>query len=304
MLKYILKRLAILLATLFIVITITFFLMQIMPGTPFNNPKLSPSMLRSLKKVYGLDKPLWMQYLSYLGNAFTGNFGLSFQYQGQSVTTLIMQRLSVSVSLGLGAVIIGVILGYIMGAASARHQNDWVDGTLGVLSTIGISVPSFVLALILLYLLGFVFPILPVSGWGSFSQRILPTLALAANPAATTARFVRSEMIDVLNTDYIQLAKSKGMTDREVVNAHAYRNSTIPVLTLIGPLVANLLTGSALIETIFSIPGIGQQFVNSIPAKDFPVIMGTTIVYSVMLMGMILITDIITAYVDPRIRLQ
>jgi len=164
-------------------------------------------------------------------------------------------------------------------------------------------VPSFILALFALSLFGFEIPIFPVSGWGSPSQMVLPMLALAASPTATVARFVRSEMIDVLNTDYIQLAKSKGMSDAEVVNAHAYRNSTIPVLTLIGPLVANLLTGSALIEKIFSIPGIGQQFVNSIPAKDFPVIMGTTIVYSLMLMTMILITDIVTALVDPRIRL-
>lgn len=302
--KYILKRLAILFATLLIVITITFFMMQVMPGTPYNNPRLTPDMIAQMNKAYGLDKPLFQQYITYLLNALHGDFGTSFQYANQSVSTLINQRLGISIQLGIQALIIGVILGLIFGAISARHKNDIIDGIVSIISTLGIAVPSFIYAMFLLYILGFRFPVFPVTGWGSFAQTILPTLALAAGPAATTTRFVRSEMIEVLNSDYIELARSKGMDDSEVVRAHAYRNSIIPVLTLIGPMAANLLTGSALIEKIFSIPGIGQQFVTSIPTKDFPVIMGTTIVYSLMLMAMILVTDVIMALVDPRVRLQ
>ncbi|WP_349515623.1 ABC transporter permease [Leuconostoc suionicum] len=305
MVKYILKRLALLIFTLFLVITATFFLMQIMPGTPFNNPKLTPQMIAQLNKAYGLDLPLWQQYLNYLVNAFRGDFGTSFQYQNQSVSMLIGQRLPISAQLGAEALVVGVIAGLFMGAVSARNKNNKIDGALGVVSTLGISVPSFILGIILLYLFGFKWPLLPVSGWGdSFSETVLPTIALAVGPAAVVTRFVRSEMIEALSSDYVQLARAKGLSEKEIVNKHAYRNSMIPVLTLIGPTAAGLLTGSTLIENIFSIPGIGQQFVSSIPTKDFPVIMGTTIVYALMLMVMILITDILTAIVDPRVRLQ
>ncbi|MBS1008713.1 ABC transporter permease [Leuconostoc suionicum] len=305
MLKYILKRLVLLLFTLFLVITATFFLMQIMPGTPFNNPKLTPEMIAQLNKAYGLDLPLWHQYLNYMINASHGDFGTSFQYQNQSVGMLIGQRLPISAQLGAQALVIGVIAGLFMGAVSARNKNNKIDGTLGIVSTLGISVPSFILAIILLYLFGFKWPLFPVSGWGdSFSESVLPTIALAVGPAAIVTRFVRSEMIEALSSDYVQLARAKGLSEKEIVNQHAYRNSMIPVLTLIGPMAAGLLTGSTLIENIFSIPGIGQQFVSSIPTKDFPVIMGTTIVYALMLMVMILITDILTAIVDPRVRLQ
>ena len=305
MLKYILKRLVLLLFTLFLVITATFFLMQIMPGTPFNNPKLTPEMIAQLNKAYGLDLPLWHQYVNYMINASHGDFGTSFQYQNQSVGMLIGQRLPISAQLGAQALVIGVIAGLFMGAVSARNKNNKIDGTLGIVSTLGISVPSFILAIILLYLFGFKWPLFPVSGWGdSFSESVLPTIALAVGPAAIVTRFVRSEMIEALSSDYVQLARAKGLSEKEIVNQHAYRNSMIPVLTLIGPMAAGLLTGSTLIENIFSIPGIGQQFVSSIPTKDFPVIMGTTIVYALMLMVMILITDILTAIVDPRVRLQ
>ncbi|MGB2512049.1 ABC transporter permease [Leuconostoc suionicum] len=305
MVKYILKRLALLIFTLFLVITATFFLMQIMPGTPFNNPKLTPQMIAQLNKAYGLDLPLWQQYLNYLVNAFRGDFGTSFQYQNQSVSMLIGQRLPISAQLGAEALVVGVVAGLFMGAASARNKNNKIDGALGIVSTLGISVPSFILGIILLYLFGFKWPLFPVSGWGdSFSETVLPTIALAVGPAAVVTRFVRSEMIEALSSDYVQLARAKGLSEKEIVNKHAYRNSMIPVLTLIGPTAAGLLTGSTLIENIFSIPGIGQQFVSSIPTKDFPVIMGTTIVYALMLMVMILITDILTAIVDPRVRLQ
>lgn len=304
MVKYILKRVAILLVTLWVVITLSFFLMQIMPGTPYNNPKLTDEMIALMNKQYGLDRPVWQQYLTYLWNVIHGDFGTSYQSINQPVSRLILQRLGVSVQLGVQALVIGVLSGLFVGAVSARNKNNWIDGVLSVISTLGISVPSFIIGLFLLVYFGFKWSLLPLAGWGTFAQTILPSVALAIPVFAQVTRFFRSQMIETLNSDYIQLARAKGLTNRQVTNKHAYRNSMIPVLTLIGPLAANLLTGSALVEQIFSIPGIGQQFVTSIPAKDYPVIMGTTIVYASMLMVAILVTDIAISIVDPRVRLQ
>ena len=304
MTKYLLKRIAILLVTLWVVVTLSFFLMQVMPGSPFNNPKLTNDMIAVMNKQYGLDKPVWQQYLQYLWNVLHGDLGTSYQSANQPVSMMISQRLAVSAQLGIQALVVGVLAGLFVGAVSARNKNNWIDNILSVLSTLGISVPSFIIGLLLLDYLGFKWGVLPLSGWGSFSQTILPTLALAIPVFAQVTRFFRSEMIETMNTDYIQLARAKGLTTRQISNRHAYRNSMIPVLTLVGPMAANLLTGSVLIERIFSIPGIGEQFVNSIPSNDYPVIMGTTIVYAVMLMSMILLTDIVTSIVDPRVRLQ
>ena len=304
MTKYLLKRIAILLVTLWVVDTLSFFLMQVMPGSPFNNPKLTNDMIAVMNKQYGLDKPVWQQYLQYLWNVLHGDLGTSYQSANQPVSMMISQRLAVSAQLGIQALVVGVLSGLFVGAVSARNKNNWIDNILSVLSTLGISVPSFIIGLLLLDYLGFKWGVLPLSGWGSFSQTILPTLALAIPVFAQVTRFFRSEMIETMNTDYIQLARAKGLTTRQISNRHAYRNSMLPVLTLIGPMAANILTGSALKEQIFSIPGIGQQFVTSIPTKDYPVIMGTTIVYAVMLMVAILLTDIITSFVDPRVRLK
>lgn len=278
-------------------------MMQVMPGTPFSNPKLTPDQLEILKHAYGLDKPLWQQYFIYVGHMFTGNFGTSFIYTNQPVITMIAQRLPVSMQLGTQALILGTVLGALMGKASARRKNGLLDGIFGFLSVLGISVPSFVIGTLILLYLGFNLNLFPISGWGTFSQTIMPTIALSFAPMAVVTRFVRSEMIESLSSDYILLARAKGLSEKEVVNKHALRNSLIPMLTLIGPMAAGLLTGSVLIEKIFSIPGIGAQFVDSIPAKDFPVIMATTIVYAVILMVFILVTDILTAIVDPRVRL-
>lgn len=304
MIKYLLKRVAILVVTLWVVITLSFFLMQVMPGTPYNNPKLTDDMIAMLNQQYGLDKPLWQQYLKYLFDILHGDFGTSYQSINQSVTTLISQRLGVSVHLGVQALIVGISSGLVVGAVSARNKNNSIDAILSVISTLGISMPSFIIGLLLLDYLGFKWNLLPLSGWGSFGQTILPTLALAIPVFAQVTRFFRSEMIETLSTDYIQLARAKGLTKRQVTRRHAYRNSMIPVLTLVGPMAAGILTGSALIEQIFSIPGIGQQFVTSIPTKDYPVIMGTTIVYALMLMVAILATDMIISIADPRVRLR
>ncbi|EHJ52813.1 ABC transporter permease [Streptococcus macacae] len=304
MLKYLFKRFIILLITLFIIVTLTFFLMKAMKGSPFNNPKLSLENLLVLKKQYGLDKPEWQQYLLYLKNIVTGDLGVSFQYSNQSVTTLLLQRLGVSIQLGFQALILGIGLGMLAGSFAALHHRTKIDHLLSFVSTLAYSIPSFIIAVFLLNSFGYRLQLLPVSGWGSFLQTILPTIALAIPPFAIISRFVRAEMLETLHSDYILLARAKGLTKHQITNQHVYRNSIIPVLTVIGPMAANLLTGSVLVERIFSIPGIGEQFVNSISSNDYPVIMGTTIVYAIILMVMILLTDIAISLFDPRVRLQ
>ncbi|GAB2024768.1 ABC transporter permease [Lactovum odontotermitis] len=303
MLKYILKRLGMFVLTLFIVVSLTFFMMQLMPGTPFSNPKLSPDQLAVLSHTYGLDKPLWEQYFLYLSHIATGNFGESFIYKNQPVLTMIAQRLPVSMQFGLQAVILGTIIGIILGILAALRKNTWVDSVISFIAILGASIPSFVVGSLLLLLFGFSLQVLPIAGWDGFSSSIMPTLALSFGAISSVTKYVRSEMIESMNSDYILLARSKGLSEGEVVRKHALRNSLMPLLTLLGPMFAGAITGSVLLERIFNIPGIGSQFVDSIPAKDFPVIMATTIVYAAALMIFILITDILMAIVDPRVRL-
>ena len=304
MAKYLLKRLFYLLLTLFIVITITFFLMKLLPGTPLNNQaKLSKSQIAVIYQQYGLDKPVWQQYLSYLGNVIHGNFGTSFQFSDQPVSYLISSRIGASLQLGFQAIIVGVPIGTLIGAIGAVKKNTWIDTTTTIISILGISIPSFVLAVLFQYFFGVKLHWFPIANWGSFIFTVLPTLALAASPLAESARFMRTEMVDVMNSDYIELAKAKGLTKVGIIYHHALRNSLIPLLTVVGPLAVGIMTGSMVVENIFSIPGIGELFVKSVLTNDYPTIMGLTIVYSVMLMVVLLITDIIYSLVDPRIRL-
>ncbi|GAT17914.1 oligopeptide ABC transporter permease [Secundilactobacillus silagei] len=305
MAKYLLKRIFYLLLTLFIVITVTFFLMKLLPGTPLQNQqKLSPSEQHLILKQYGLTKPIWQQYLTYVGGVLHGNFGTSFQFSDQPVSYLISSRIGPSLLLGTQAMILGVVPGILVGALGAIKKNTWVDTTTTIVSILGISIPSFVLAVLLQYFIGLKLHLLPIADWGGFAYTVLPTIALAASPFADTARFTRTEMVDVLNSDYIELARAKGLSKWGVIYHHALRNSLIPVVTIIGPLAVNIMTGSMVIENIFSIPGIGEQFVKSILTNDYPTIMAVTIVYSVMLMVVLLITDIVYGIIDPRIRIS
>jgi oligopeptide transport system permease protein len=289
--------------TLFIVVSLTFFMMQLMPGTPFSNPKLSPDQLAVLSHTYGLDKPVWEQDFIYLTNIASGNFGESFIYKNQLVLGMIAQRLPVSMQFGIQAVILGTVIGTLFGILAALRKNTWVDSVISFIAILGASVPSFVVGTLLLLLFGFTLQWLPIAGWDGFSNSIMPTLALSFGVISQVTKYVRSEMIESMSSDYILLARSKGLSEREVVTKHALRNSLMPLLTLLGPLFAGAITGSVLLEKIFNIPGIGAQFVDSIPAKDFPVIMATTIVYASALMLFILITDVLMAIVDPRVRL-
>ncbi|KRN20115.1 oppB protein [Pediococcus claussenii] len=278
--------------------------MKLMPGTPLNNQaKLTPSQIKVIYAQYGLNKPVWQQYLSYLVNAVHGNFGTSFQFNNQPVSYLIGSRIGPSAIIGGQGMLLGIVLGIITGSLSAIRKNTWVDATANIISILGMSIPSFVLAIVLQYYLGLKLQAFPVAGWGGFASTVLPSIALAANPFAVTSRFVRTEMVDVMGSDYIELARAKGLSENGVVYHHALRNSLIPLVTVIGPLAVAIMTGSMVVENIFSIPGIGEQFVKSILVNDYPTIMGVTMLFSGLLCLVLLITDIVYGLIDPRIRL-
>lgn len=300
--KYILKRIGMMVLTLFIVATLTFFLMKMIPGSPLGNiMKLSKTQQLAVEKQYGLNKPVWQQYLSYMGGVLHGNFGMSYQYTSTSVASLIGHRVGPSILISFQALVLGVLLGIVLGCVGALHKGTWMDSASSTLAVIGISFPSFILAILLQYYFGFKLGLFPVASWNGFSSTILPTIALCAVPMAQVSRFVRTEMVEVLNSDYILLAKAKGLSTRQVVFHHALKNSIIPALTLIGPLAVSLITGSMVVENIFSVPGVGELFINSVLANDYPVIMGLTMFYCVLLCSVILITDTVYGLVDPRI---
>lgn len=278
--------------------------MKMLPGTPFSNQnRMSAEQLKIVKAQYGLDQSVFVQYVRYLGGLLQGNLGTSFQFNNEPVTLLIGQRLAPSMQIGAQAMIVGTIFGILLGAVAAIRKNTWVDTLATFVSILGLSIPSFVLAVLLQFYLAYKWKIYPVALWDNFQSSVLPTIALAALPLGTVARFMRTEMVDVLSSDYIELAKSKGNSNWKVVTKHALRNSLIPVVTIIGPMAVSVMTGSMVVENIFSIPGIGEQFVKSITTNDYPTIMGLTIFYSFLLIIVYLIVDILYGLIDPRIRL-
>lgn len=303
--KYVLKRVFFMIITLWLIATITFFLMQFAPGTPYTNQeRLSPETIEMLNKQVGLDKPVIVQYGIYLSNLLQGDFGISFQFKNQPVAHLLAGRIGPSLQLGLQAIIFGTVLGTILGTISAMKQNTWADTSSTLVAILGRSIPNFVFAVLLQYIFAIKLQVLPIAKWDGFVYTILPTIALAMSPLADSARFIRTEMVEVLHSDYVELAKAKGLSRWEIAFKHGLRNSLIPLMTLLGPLAVALMTGSLVVENIFAIPGIGEQFVKSITTNDYPTIMAVTILYSFMLIFVILIVDLLYGLVDPRIRVS
>lgn len=302
--KYILKRIFYMIVTLFLIATITFFLMKLLPGSPYaNEENLTDAQLQIMNAKYGLDKPVWMQYFIYLGGLVRLDLGMSFQYNS-TVLNLLSSRVGPSFQIGLQALIFGMGMGTLLGLVAAMKQNTIVDTGATFFAIIGRSVPSFVFAVILQLVFGVIFPILPIALWSQgFISSILPTLALSISPVADSARFIRTEMVEVLQSDYMELARAKGLSRMEVVMKHGVRNALIPLVTIAGPMLVGLMTGSMVIENIFAIPGIGEQFVKSILTNDYPTIMGVTMMYSFLLVVTILIVDLLYGLIDPRIRL-
>ena len=301
---YMLKRVGYIIVSLFFIITITFALMKMAPGGPFTSErKTSPAIEQQMLAAYGLNDPLYKQYFDYLVNAATFDFGPSFKYEGQQVTDIIKRGLPYSLVLGLEAIFLALAFGILFGVIAAFYHNKSGDYTVMVIAILGISVPSFVLATILQYIFSIQLSLLPIARFDSFAHTILPAVALATTPLAFIARLMRSSMLEVMNADYIKTAKSKGLSGAVVIYKHALRNAILPVVSYLGPLVAGILTGSFIIEKIFAIPGLGNEFVVSITNRDYTVIMGTTVFYSILLLVSILVVDFIYGLVDPRIKL-
>src|SRR5690625_2167582 len=302
--KYLLKRIGYILVSLFFIVTITFFLMQAAPGGPFTSErKLPPAIEQQLNETYGLNDPLYKQYFDYLINVAQWDFGPSFKYIGQSVNDIISRSFPYSLVLGLEAIFLALSIGVLLGVIAAVKHNKFGDYTAMVIAVLGISVPSFIMATILQYIFSMKMGVLPVAKFNSFAHTILPAIALATTPLAFIARLMRSSMLDVLNSDYIKTAKSKGLSQRVVTYKHALRNAIVPVVSYMGPLVVGVLTGSFVIEKIFAIPGLGNEFVVSVTNRDYTVIMGTTVFFSILLLVSILIVDLIYGLIDPRIKI-
>lgn len=303
--KYLIKRILISLATLLLIVFILFMLLQFMPGSPFNDERITPEQRELMNIRYGLDQPVLVQFFNYVKNMLTGDLGVSYSISRDvPVTTLLQSRLPISFELGFWAVIVGTITGLIFGTVAAFNQNTLWDTLATILSVIGVSVPSYVFALGLSYYFGFqwrLFPILFNLNDKAMSM-VLPVIALSLFTMASIARFTRTEMIEVLQSDYIQLAESKGVTGTRLLFKHVLRNASIPILTVLAPLVVGLMTGSMVVEQIFSIPGLGQLLVQAIQSNDFNIVMGISFIYSALFIFVMLIVDILYGILDPRIR--
>lgn len=302
--SYIVKRLLSMLLAFFAVITLTFILMKAIPGDPFTQEKALPEeILNSLYEYYHLNEPWYKQYGSYLKSLAKGNLGPSLIYRGRTVNDIIKSGFPVSFTLGIEALCISILAGIGLGILAALKKNRWQDYSSITLAVLGISVPSFILAAFLQYLFAIKLNILPVARWGTFSQSILPAFSQAALPTAFIARLIRANMIEVLSMDYIKTAYAKGLSLKKIIFKHALRNCLLPIIAYLGTLTANILTGSFIIEKIFGIPGLGQWFINSITNRDYSVIMGLTVFYSIILLSAIFFVDVLYGLIDPRIKM-
>ncbi len=306
MAKYIVKRALIGVVTLFALATITFFMMHIIPGSPFagETSRLPASVRETLIESYGLDQPLTTQFATYLKNVLHGDFGTSLNRRGRDVVDIILTGLPATASLGIVAFCIALSVGVFLGTAAAFSKQKWVSGAVAFLSTIGVSVPSFLLALLMMLVFGVLLGWLPIVGLSSWRHYIMPSIALALSPIAMITRLVRTSLMEVMRQDYMVLARSKGTSELKVIIRHALKNALVPVITYAGPLIATLLTGSFVVETLFSVPGIGAEFVNSVSNRDYTLIMALTIFYGSFIIIANIVTDLITAAMDPRIRLK
>jgi oligopeptide transport system permease protein len=302
MIRYVARRLIYMLAALFIIVSVTFFISKALPGTPFADPKLSPQVREQLFEKYGLDEPLYVQYAKYMANVARGDLGNSYYFEGRSVSQLIVQRLPVSAFIGVQAVIFGLVVGLVLGIVAALWHNTVWDTLAVVVAILGVSVPSFVLGPILQYWLGLKLGWFPIAFFESWIYSVLPSLALSVFVVSTVARYVRTEMLEVMGQDYITLARAKGLSGLAVIIKHVLRNAMIPLITVLAPLTIYIITGSLVIEQIFVVPGIGEQFVQSVLVNDYSMILGTTIFFSVLFVLALLVQDILYGVIDPRIR--
>lgn len=302
--KYIFQRVWTSLLTLFIVVTLTFFMMRAIPGGPFTDEKgIPPKILAKILDRYHMNDPLHVQYAHYLWDVARFDFGPSYRYEGMTVNELIRGSFPVSLLVGSIALGLALLIGIPAGIVSALRRGGWQDKSAMILATLGITIPNYVIATLLVYLFAYRWGIVTVGFWEGLPTAILPAVTLAGYPTAFISRLTRSSMLEVIQQDYIRTAYSKGLRERTVVYIHALRNAIIPVVTYLGPLTASILTGSFVVEQIFGVPGLGTFFVTSIQNRDYTTIMGVTIFYSTLLISLNLAVDICLGVIDPRIKL-
>ncbi|KAI4439281.1 MULTISPECIES: ABC transporter permease [Schaedlerella] len=305
MLKYIAKRIGLAIVTIWAVATITFFLMNMVPGGPFLSEKaISPQATAALEAKYGLDKPLFQQYLTYIGDALHGDLGDSLKQRGRTVMDIISTKFPVSARVGGISVLVALTLGIPLGCIAALKRGKFLDSLISVVATCGIAVPSFVICTVLLYFFGVKLGVLPTLGIGTWKHYIMPVMALSFYPTAYIMRLMRSSMLDVLGQDYMRTAKAKGVSGFVSLFKHALRNAILPVVTYVGPMLAYTVTGSFVVEKIFTIPGLGGEFIRAINGRDYTLIMGTTIFLATLIIVMNVAVDIVYKIVDPRIKLK
>lgn len=304
MFTYILQRIAYLLVTLFFIVSITFILLQFMPGSPFNDAKLSSEQKAILNQKYGLSDPLSVKYVRYLNNVLHGDLGTSFKYNNQAVSKMIQERIKPSALIALQALVLGTVIGIILGAVAALKRNSVWDHLTTVLAVAGVSIPAFVIGSLMQYYLAVALRLVPVVYVaGDFLSTILPTISLAFLVIASTAIYMRTELIEVLKSDFVLLARAKGLSPITIVIRHAMQNALIPVITILGPLTVGLISGSTVVERIFGVPGLGNLMVTSIQTNDYFVILGEGLVFSLIFLIIMLVVDILYGIIDPRIRL-
>jgi len=308
MLRLLRVRLPWLIVTLFGISVLTFVLIHLVPGGPFRELEgggraLSPEVVARIEKFYGLDKPLWEQYLIYIGHAIRGDFGRSL-LDNESVLVLLMQGLPVSAQLGAMAVVVAILIGIPLGVFAAVYRNSWIDHLATGISILGITVPSFVLGFVLIIVFALWLDWLPVAGWSGWPYKVMPVIALSMEPIALFARYTRASLQDVLNQLYVIVAKSKGLAPGIILLRHALKNALIPVVTVLGLVIPHLIVGSFLIETVFAVPGTGRFFVTSISRRDYPVVMGITMLFAAIVALANLLADMLYAWLDPRIQYE
>jgi oligopeptide transport system permease protein len=305
MIRFLISRLLQTMLALFVVISATFFMLRAAPGGPFTQERaVTPEILRNLEAHYGLDQPLWRQYLSYLGTLAHGDFGPSFKYANRTVNEIIADKFPVSAELGAESLAIALVLGIGLGTIAAVRRNTWVDYFASTFGMLGISIPTFVIGPLAVLVFAIQLGWFNASGWYTPEDRVLPALVLGLAYAAPISRLTRGGLLDVLHQDFIRTARAKGASEWRVVTRHALRGGLLPVIAYLGPAIAGILTGSFVIETIFQIPGIGREFVTSAFNRDYTLVLGTVILYAVLIMGLNLVADVVQAWMNPKVRLE
>ncbi len=301
--KFILRRFGYMILSLWIVVTFTFILMNAVPGGPFTTAKMTPQVQAMLMRKYGLDRPLWEQYLTLLKTLLRLDFGVSLYERGRSVNSIIANCFPVSAQIGLEALTASVSLGIALGIIAALYRGKGLDYVAIVIAIVGASVPNFVVAAVLQYVVGGMWKILPIARWGGPETHVLPAIALGFGTTAAMSRLMRSSMLEVVNQDYVRTAKAKGLTPTQITWRHMIRNAILPVVTVLGPTIAMITTGTLVVERMFAIPGLGRYYVESIYNRDYSVIMGTTVFYVAFLLLMTFLVDVVYGLIDPRIRI-